>query len=58
MIWMAARWHLQDRWRQRGYDDSWGNGGVFERKKVLADFLFEYAAQMVRFLSNYALVLA
>lgn len=50
MMWMAARWHLHDRWSQQGHDNTWLNGDASERKKMLADFLFEYAAKtMVRF---------
>lgn len=39
MLWMAARWHLHDRWSQRG--------GIVEPKKVLSDVLFECAAEKV-----------
>jgi hypothetical protein len=43
LIWMAARWHLVERWREQG--------GVKEKKLVLADLLWQYAAEAVRFTS-------
>ena len=43
LIWMAARWHLVERWREQG--------GVKEKKLVLADLLWQYASEAVRFTS-------
>lgn len=41
LIWKAARWHLLERWTRLGQIEG-------QQKKVLADLLWEYAADMVR----------